>query len=111
MPHRVNLLRGEPSRIDEVMAGPWRDIRVETIGDEPVRFASDEVEYAGFVIDGTCAITTEDDGGSPLRIPLARGGAFAVPHGGDIRVASTGGPDAPCRLLVIEMALAGAGDR
>ena len=102
MPFKVNLLRGEPSRIDEVMAGPWRDIRVETIGAEPLRLASVDVEYAGFVIDGVCMIAPED--GEPIE--LGRGGAFAIPRGGEISVSAAD----PCRLLLIEMALSAGGD-
>jgi hypothetical protein len=98
MRHKVNLLRNEPSRISEVMDGPWNDIRVVQLSAEPVRLVASDEEYAGFVIDGSATLGMQ---GEPDRV-LHPGGAFALPAGGDVRLAAADG----ARLLLIVMNLA-----
>ncbi len=98
MAHKVNLFRAEQSGIAEVMDGPWKDIRVVTLGAEPLRLIASSEEYAGFVIDGTVTIAMDDEGD---RV-LAPGGAFALPSGGDVVLTS----DDAARLLLIVMTLA-----
>ncbi|UOR01354.1 hypothetical protein MUN77_14670 [Leucobacter allii] len=88
----VNLFR-EPSRIAEVMAGPWRDITVDTVAGAPVDLHSSESEHAGYVLSGVLTVIS----GSGERFTLRRGGAFAIPQGGMVRLQA----DAPASFLHI----------
>jgi hypothetical protein len=74
----VNLYK-EPSNIHEVMAGPWKDIRLEVIeAGGTLELASAELEHAGFVISGTGTLTNGDG----LEFTLERSKAFAIPSKG-----------------------------
>ncbi|AQA03143.1 hypothetical protein BVC93_12700 [Mycobacterium sp. MS1601] len=81
----VNLFR-EPSNIDQVMAGPWVDIRVETVAEgESMDLESTNIEHAAFILGGS-AILTNGDG---KTFELARSSAFAIPKTGRVSIAAT----------------------
>ncbi|MBV6759856.1 hypothetical protein [Rhodococcus opacus] len=91
----VNLYR-EPSNISEVMAGPWVDIRVDSIAaGDTLELESDTVEHAGFVIDGTATLTNGDG----KVFELERQSAFAIPKTGRVSIAAS----SDVSLLHIEM--------
>src|SRR5690606_3302951 len=79
----VNLF-SEPSRIREVMAGPWEEISVDNLGSEGVTLISDDREHAGFVLRGVITGTTA----SGEVFTLRRGSAFAIPQGGEMSLSS-----------------------
>jgi hypothetical protein len=91
----VNLFTGE-SRISEVMAGPWQDIRVTrvTAGDAHV-LSSVATEHAGFVISGAGGITSA----SGEAFALMPGVAFAIPRGGSVSLTA----EADLQFLHVEM--------
>lgn len=79
----VNLFDNPSSGITEVMAGPWRDVRVVKL--EPgqsLSLASVREEHAGFVLSGGCQLTAAEGRDFALR----RNNAFALPLGGDAQV-------------------------
>jgi mannose-6-phosphate isomerase-like protein (cupin superfamily) len=81
----VNLFR-EPSNIDKVMAGPWVDIRVETVAEgQSVELESTEVEHAAFVLSGTATLTNGDG----KIFELSRSSAFAIPKTGRVSITAT----------------------
>ena len=91
----VNLYEA-PSNIHEVMAGPWKDIRLEVIAPgETLELESVELEHAGFVISGTGTLVNGDG----LEFSLSRSRAFAIPSKG--RVSITAAEE--ITLLHIEM--------
>ncbi|EAA8177789.1 hypothetical protein XU42_26135 [Salmonella enterica] len=78
----VNLTRDE-SRISDVMAGPWQDIRLERLSvGQPLELASADAEHAGFVVRGTGELTSA----SGEAFAMATGMAFAIPAGGSVTV-------------------------
>jgi len=81
----VNLFR-EPSNIDQVMAGPWVDIRVETIAvGDTLELESTDVEHAAFVLGGTATLTNGDG----KIFELAKSSAFAIPKTGKVSIAAS----------------------
>ena len=91
----VNLYEA-PSNIHEVMAGPWKDIRLEVIAPgETLELESVELEHAGFVISGSGTLVNDDG----LEFSLSRSRAFAIPSHG--RVSITAAEE--ITLLHIEM--------
>jgi hypothetical protein len=91
----VNLYE-EPSNIHTVMAGPWKDIRLELIAPgDTLELESVDLEHAGFVISGTGVLKNGDG----LEFSLSRSKAFAIPSKG--RVAITAVEE--ITLLHIEM--------
>ncbi len=83
-PQLIVNLHSAPSRIDEVMAGPWRDITIDTVHSSATILRSEDEEHAGFVLSGVLEITSA----SGERFTLRKGGAFAIPHGGEIELRS-----------------------
>lgn len=79
----VNLFEA-PSRIKEVMAGPWEDISVDRVDGSPVTLVSDDTEHAGFVLGGVLTATNA----SGEVFTLRKGSAFAVPQGGELTLSS-----------------------
>lgn len=73
----VNLF-SEPSRIKEVMNGPWESVSVIHLDGDAVELASQNHEHAGFFLSGVATGTT----GSKDRFTLRKGSAFAIPQGG-----------------------------
>ena len=81
----VNLFH-EPSNISQVMAGPWVDIRVETVkAGQSLDLESTEVEHAAFVISGTATLTNGDG----KTFELSRSSAFAIPKTGRVAIAAS----------------------
>lgn len=78
----VNLYK-EPSNVHEVMAGPWKDIRLEVIAPgDTLELESVDLEHAGFVISGTGVLKNGDG----LEFSLSRSRAFAIPSKGRVTV-------------------------
>jgi len=78
----VNL-GSEESRISEVMAGPWQDVRLDRVtAGESLELTSKEAEHAGFVVVGTGELQSA----SGERFTVEPGVAFAVPAGGSVTV-------------------------
>lgn len=93
----VNLYQ-EPSNITEVMAGPWKDIRVDVIAEgDDLTLASDTLEHSCFVIDGEGQLLNGDG----QTFPLTKNSAFSLPFGGKATVSA----QSEIRLLHIEMVL------
>ncbi|MEH3131759.1 MAG: hypothetical protein PGN27_17570 [Mycolicibacterium neoaurum] len=78
----VNLFR-ETSNIADVMAGPWADVRIDTIGaGETMVLESTELEHAAFVLGGKATLTNGDG----KTFELARSSAFAIPKTGRVTI-------------------------
>lgn len=93
----VNLYT-ESSGITDVMAGPWRDIRVDTIDvGTTLELESTSAEHSCFVIEGEAELLNGDG----QSFNLTAQSAFSLPSGGRATVTAT----SPTRLLHIEMTL------
>jgi hypothetical protein len=100
----VNLLENRDTKITEIMDGPWRDVSItEFSAGEQLALISDAEEHAGFVIDGSCSLTTSNG-----TWPLTKNGAFALPLSGSANIiAGAGG----LRLLLITLNVSVQGGR
>jgi quercetin dioxygenase-like cupin family protein len=84
-PKLIVNLHDEESRVSEVMAGPWQDIRLARVNaGESSELSSVDIEHAAFVVAGTGTLTSI----SGDTFPLERGAAFAIPAGGSVTVAA-----------------------
>lgn len=83
----VNLFR-DRSDIAAKMAGPWDDVRVDTVGaGDTLELVSGDVEHAAFVIDGGATLVNGDG----KTFTLAQGSAFAIPKTGRVQLTSETG--------------------
>lgn len=88
----------EPSNIRDVMAGPWRDVRVDrVVAGDALELASETVEHSCFVISGE-AVLRNGDG---KEFPLEPRTAFSLPRGGAARITAS----SDLSLLHVEMDL------
>lgn len=91
----VNLFDNASSGITEVMAGPWRDVRVVKLKPgQPLSLASVREEHVGFVLSGGCQLTAAEG----LDFSLRRNHAFALPLGGHAQIIA--GQDGTSMLIV-----------
>lgn len=95
---RVNLYETEETGITEVMAGPWKSVRVLTLpAGGTDRLASiDGEEHALFVIDGGCTVHVPETG----TYDFGPDHAFALPLTG---IAELTAGEAGMRALVITL--------
>jgi hypothetical protein len=82
-PRLIVNLKTEESRISDVMAGPWQDIRLERVAvGQSLELTSEGAEHAGFVTRGAGGLTSA----SGEAFPMVAGMAFAIPAGGSVTV-------------------------
>ena len=94
---RVNLFTTKESGITEIMAGPWKNIEVVTLGArESVDLQAQGDEHCVFTIDGTAHVS-EPDGRS---WDFVAGNTVTLPEGG--RCTITAGAEG-MRYLIITL--------
>ncbi|MGW5150935.1 hypothetical protein [Rhodococcus koreensis] len=99
MSNKFANLYKESSNIREVMAGPWNDIRIDTLeAGATLTLESEELEHSLFVLSGTATVTNSD--GNDFAV--AKSAAVALPAHGRIDITCTSDT---VQLLHIEMRL------
>ncbi len=83
---RVNLYETDVTNITEIMAGPWKAIKVvDAASGETLEFSTDGEEHGVFVIEGSFAATIPDGSTfefkKDMSMTLAIGGAASVVAG------------------------------
>lgn len=94
---RVNLFETDESGIQDIMAGPWKSIRVHHVQPgEEFHLDGRVDEHCLFTLDGSAHVT-EPDGQS---WDFSKGNTISLPQGGQAFL--TAGPDG-MKALVITM--------
>jgi hypothetical protein len=83
---RVNLYETDVTNITEIMAGPWKAIKVvDAAVGETLEFSTDGEEHGVFVIEGSFVATIPDGSTfefkKDMSMTLASGGAASVVAG------------------------------
>ncbi|MFD1811643.1 hypothetical protein [Rhodococcus gannanensis] len=101
MSNKFANLYQEPSNIREVMAGPWNDIRIDTLHEgQTLTLESDELEHSLFFLSGTATVTNSDG----TKFALQKNSALALPAHGRIDIECT---SETVELLHVEMRIDG----
>jgi len=92
---RVNLFETNESGIGDIMAGPWKSIRVHQLAPgEEFHLDGRVDEHCFFTLEGTAHVT-EPDGRS---WDFVKGNTISLPQGGQAFI--TAGPDGMKALVV-----------
>jgi hypothetical protein len=85
----VNLLDGRPFDPGDVLAGPWRWLRIATVEPgESERLEPGEVEYTVYVMDGD----GEAQLGDGRSVAIHGGSALTLLRGAEATLTATGAP-------------------
>lgn len=99
MNNKFANLYTEPSNIREVMAGPWNDIRIDTLRQgQTVSLESDNLEHSLFFLSGTATVTNSDG----TEFALRKNSALALPAHGRVDITCTSDS---LEMLHVEMRL------